>query len=377
MNKKLNLLFGLLIGFLIVSCSKDENNSNSKNDLNNGEFVVLIPYSVPINTIEINNEVYVFYNDDLAYDGGIYGERNKLSKVGSSGIIQWTKEIPLTNFPDLSIVTSYDNQINLFYQYNGEFNQMIFDLEGNYISTKLIQTGYFNSIQKNNSDFHISRAYNKDIIVNTYSFSGSLLKSDNLQSNLTLAQPETKIVVKNNTIYSFSSIWGGGNTSNFTCEVFQNNESTNTISKNGIVENIQIQNSLVLNNENILIVSINDYVYTFEVLSLNGSVIASKIFKSSSNIMKVFLTSNGNIGFVGGYNRPSNNYKWSEITILDPMLNVLTQRILGSYDEGEIFFDVKEANNYYVTGTTFGRNGDFDFPNNSTGVDMFLYRLNK
>ena len=383
--KKLTLL--IFIGIILFSCSSDENSTEQKTNLNDSEYVILFPLSTPINSLEINNELYIFYNDDEASGAGIFGASNKLSKVGDNGIIQWTRELDLNNFPDLSIVTSASNSLNFFYQFGDEFNLLQFDLDGNLLQSNLISNESFDLVQKNQNDFYLIKHNPSGIHSKKYSFSGNLLETTTL--NITIEEPAfSKTIIKNNKSYLFSiSDFNGSSPyfyDNYFCEIYEDNNLSNTINNETSNSNAYISNSIVLNNGNILLVTMFDdsldfLNYEFKVFdSVTGNQIANRVFESSSNIMRLFLNADGNIGFVGGYARPNDNSKWSRLTILDSNLNMISQRILGSLDIGEIFFAVNESSSsYYITGRTDGRNGDFDLPNNSTGTDMFLYKLNK
>ena len=375
--KKMTLL--LFIGIILTSCSNEEGISNKNSNLNSGEYVLLIPLSSPINTIELNNEIYIFYNDDEANDQtGGFGQSNKLSKINNEGLIEWTKEIPLNNYPDLSTITTTNNFLNFFYQYNGEFKLMKFDLAGNFVEENSIISEYFNTVQKNENDFNLIRHTSNGIISKKYSFLGELIET--IEINLTIETPNSsKTILKNDKTYLFSvSDFNGNNPffyDNFFCKTFNQNTLINTLNVNTSQKTSNYGLSKVFNNGNLLM-HFNDNDNTeLKLLSQDGIEIANNSFELNY-IGNSFLDSSENISIVGNYKETSNSIR-THITILDSNLDIVSQRLLGvnNYNNFRIAFE--SNNHYYIVGLTDSRTGDFDLPNNSSGTDMFIYKLKK
>ncbi|KQC33462.1 hypothetical protein AAU57_09155 [Nonlabens sp. YIK11] len=382
MKVKLTLIIKLLLLILFVSCSSEDNNTNSTNDLNSGEYVVLLPLSIPINSIEFNDEVYVFHNDGLNSDRRDFNDNN-ISKIDANGQLLWTKELSIDDAPETSFVTISNSQINFFYiSIDSELRCLQFDENGNQIAEKLIASNTFGEFYEGESSFYRSRPTQDGLSIEEYTLSGDLVGVNNL--DVPFQFPNSKFFIENDKIYVFGLSEFNSNTGRADdpfCKIFENGVLQQEIITRSN-ERVSIRESLVLDNGNLLFVYSgvidNRFQYRFQIIDpMSGNEIANQLFAASSNVISTHLNSNGNIVFATGNPRTDSFSKWSQVTILDPELNLISQRILGSFDEGEIFFDIKEESSYYISGTTFGRDGDFELPENTTGVDMFFYKLNK
>ena len=368
-----NFLYLLVLQLVLFSCANDD-----LNDLNNEEYVLLFPESLPLNTLEYNNELYVFYDSRSDY--------LQFSKLDHKGNVVWNKDLLWQTYPDNSIVILSGSKINFYYEYMAEFRRLVLDLDGNILSNDLIYTSSFQYIQKFDSGFYRIRCFEEAIDIETYSLTGELLLTRTIDAHI--ESPSPKVIIKGNKIYLFS-------TSNFNsdfpsyyeyfrCDVFVQNRLVNTINIPTLEKYPAEHSGLVFNDGTILM----PFTYEDNTGFLNyewrifdpvtGKEVKNKKFEASSNISAAMINTDGNIVFAGGNPRLNDKTKWSQFTILDTDLNQLSQRIIGSYDRGELFFEIKETQNYYyISGTTFGSDGDFDLPNNSPAVDMFIYRLNK
>tara|TARA_R110002051_G_scaffold321505_1_gene409364 strand:- start:2170 stop:3306 length:1137 start_codon:yes stop_codon:yes gene_type:complete len=377
--KKIILL--LFIGIIINSCSSEEDNLNKNSNLNKGEYVMLIPLSRPINTIEFNNEIYIFYNDDEANNQSfIHGESNKLSKINSEGLIEWTKEIPLYNYPDLSVASITNNKLNFFYQYNGEFNLMKFDLEGNFVEKKSIITNEsYDSVQVNENDFILIRHNSNGITYKKYSFSGEIKETVNIDLEIE-ETGKSKSILKNNKVYLFSISDFVRNSTfsykKFFCKTFNQNNLINTINVDTSAKNATYGLSNVFKNGNILMYfRDNQNNRELKLFNQNGLEIANNSFEPNY-VGNSFLNTSENIAIIGNYKETSNSIR-THLTILDSNLNIVSQRLLGVNNYNNFRIAYESNNNYYVVGLTNSKTGDFDLPNKSTGIDMFIYKLKK
>ncbi|WP_405567772.1 hypothetical protein [Polaribacter sp. Asnod6-C07] len=377
--KKMTILF--FIGIILTSCSNEADNLNRNNNLNIGEYVLLIPLSSPINTIEYNNEFYIFYNDDEANDQSfIHGQSNKLSKINRQGLIEWTKEIPLYNYPGFSITSIINNKLNFLYLYNGEFNLMVFDLEGNFLEKKpIIINELYDSVQKSDEGFILTRHHLDGVVLKKYSISGEILETINIDSKI-VEPNNTNSILKNDKIY-ISSASGFVRNSNFSYEnynfkIFSQNNLLNTINFDTPEGNIFYGLNKVFKNGNILITSDKRQGnIELKLFNENSIEIANNNFEKNY-IGNLFLNNSENIAIVGNYKESTNSIR-THLTILDSNLNISSQRLLGVNNYNNFRIAYESNNHYYVVGLTDSRTGDFDLPNNSTGTDMFIYKLKK
>ena len=130
-----NFLYLLVLQLVLFSCANDD-----LNDLNNEEYVLLFPESLPLNTLEYNNELYVFYDSRSDY--------LQFSKLDHKGNVVWNKDLLWQTYPDNSIVILSGSKINFYYEYMAEFRRLVLDLDGNILSNDLISTSSFQYIQK-------------------------------------------------------------------------------------------------------------------------------------------------------------------------------------------------------------------------------------
>jgi hypothetical protein len=109
-----------------------------------------------------------------------------------------------------------------------------------------------------------------------------------------------------------------------------------------------------------------------------GNGISTQRFSGFGRDFSTSSLSNNYICFLGVKN-PFQEGKKLNFKILNSNLDVISERNIGSLDNTGTFGSTchERANFYYIYGVTDSADGDFDLPNNSTGTDLFLYRLNK
>ncbi len=348
--------------------------------LKNDEYVVLFPISRPITSLEIDNELYVLY-EDLEFD------LQKLSKVSSNGVILWTKDLSInvTNHY-LNFMTNDDNQLYLFNNSGlGNFDKVQFDLEGNITEVSLLSNESFDDVHINQNNFYLIKHNSTGIYFEKYSSSGNLLETSNV--NISIEEPDKSKTIINNKSYLFGLSDFNGSAldfyDNYFCEIYENNSLLNSIKINISNSSAHFRESLVLDNGNILFITKTPEDTEFKLFdSSTGDNIANKTFEGIHNgDYSIFLMTDGNLGFVSHTSINDKNTKLSQFTILDSNLNTISQRFFGSYEFGEIRYDTHESrdgNYYYITGRTNGIDGDYTgVPNNSDTIDMFLFKLSK
>lgn len=380
---KKSILLSLIV-FFLLNCSGDENSNEQNTDLQNDEFVVLLPIARPFTSIEVNNDLYTLYED-------LVNDLNKLSKINNRGEVLWTKELSISLiFNNINFMAYDNNRLFVFSKSgNGIFNLIEFDLDGNFINTNPVSDENFDSVQINQNSFYLIRHSPTSIYSEEYSTSGNLLGA--FTNNISIEEPSySKTIIKNNKSFLFSlSDFNGsalGAYNNYFCEIYENDTLLNSIEIDISSSVADFHNSLVLENENIVFIIRSPTNGTELKLfnSMTGDNIANKTFDGiNSNDTRIFLMQDGNIGFVSqtGTSVNSENSKRSQFTILDSSLNIVSRKFFGSYSFGEIEYQVYESNNgnyYYITGRTNGTDGDYlGIPNNSDTIDMFLFKLSK
>lgn len=381
----------ILIIFLIVFNSCDSNDSIKENtDPHWGidEFVRLFPEDYPVTIFELDTGKSLVFHEK-------FRGKLKASLVNSLGEVEWTKEHNLANDVFInqgSTAFKYNNQI---YIYTGRLgiHKYIFDLEANLITSETLSSEDDYFLQKDDLNIYAVRnvhGSNNSKVIDyiKYSLTGNLIEGNNfLYENNSYS---SEIIIKNDLIYLFGESDFRSSLNfyeNYYCSIFD--LSGNLINRiDTETSNLKRSHSkLVLDNGNIIMSiynfeNINGFTalkdYEFRLFNLQGNLINSMVVNSSSNVLKLELLLENRFGLAGGRNALSTEPKFSQFSVFDSDLNQLYTKNIGSFDNGEEFFEIKESSeSYYLLGRTDGTDGDFDLPNNSTTSDMFYFKLSK
>ncbi|WP_223552301.1 hypothetical protein [Aestuariivivens sp. NBU2969] len=382
MRKKFILLIVTLIAY---GCNSSDETIETTLESEN-EFVILFPEAYPITSFELQNgnSIVIYENLNL-----------RISEVDTFGKILWTKE---HDFKIDILSNSIFILNNLIYCYSSGVNgieKRVINFNGDIVESELpFSQGTF--ISKDNDfifafDLYYNQSTSKtEITYRKYSLNGNFISETSFESDYLQLSSNSDIIVKNNYIYIFDEDDFQNSPNfyeNYFCKIYDLSGSLiNTI--NSEIKNLKSAHSkLVLDNGNILM-SIynfkedNSFVYIddydLRLYDLSGNLITTKTHKSYSNVLKINLLSNNEIAVAGGRDGSMTELKLSQFTVYDQNLNQVYSRNIGGYDSGDVFFKINEsANYYYLLGRTFDYNGDYDLPNNSTGTDMFYFKLEK
>lgn len=374
----------LFIIFLIVlmSCNNDSG-SVDNSDLQNSEYVMLIPEGFPISTVELDNNIQIIYLQSEVVSFDTY----KISQVNSDGIIEWTKEIESINgYIYKAILKRLDSDLYFIYLQNDGLKFIQFDFNGNILKRGIISNIFYNDLQESNDGFFAIKYERNIIITNKHTFAGDLIKSSKITTDIHSIN-HCKVLIKNGFSYVLSKENFTGNDpffyQNLNCKIF--NSSSEMTDEFDIVLDNKIgieQLSLALNSGNILTINYNGETNKthIEIFDSEGSLMFNNSFEEPTAGSSFITEDNtGSLRFIIKNNVATGNTKNMRLITLTQNLEVISERSLGSIsDIGDNARQIIENENFiYVIGSTAGTDGDFDLPNNSTSDDLFIFKLKK
>ncbi|MCF8255739.1 MAG: hypothetical protein K9J84_14270 [Bacteroidia bacterium] len=377
--KNLTLIF--FLGIILSSCSNDKNITDEEINSDNKEFLVLFPESYPIDSFELQNgNSIVFYND----------KKLKISEIDNFGEILWTKEHDLLIELFSNSLFQLDNLIYLYSSNSLGLNKIVFNLQGEIIDTELLYSE--GSLMTKDSNFIYGFAFDYNILTNNteityrkYSLKGDFITEQSFVAELNGSSVD--LYIKDNHIYIFGDYLLPNSYQNYYCKVYDFQGSILSTINTETSETKSFHSKLVLDNGNILLSVYNlqingnlSYIDSYDLILYNrsGNLIKTKTINSDAFPLKLDLLSTDNIAVAGGRAGSLNGLKLSQLTIFDQNLNEFYSRNIGGYNNLDVFFKINESSNYYyVLGRTDDNSGDYDLPNNSTGADMFYYKLKK
>lgn len=369
----------IISSFIVFSCSSNENPVNDNipvvnNNLNETEYVKLLPEVLPNTLKSLSDGKYLLSHS-------IGSSTLTLGMYDDNGVLIWDKLFSNGTIGTLNDIYINNQDVYFASVDNDGIKFTTLDLSGNITGEIILENSSFfgNRIFKfSGSSFYIGYIDNGVFYMRKYSLAGQLIDSFNLPIDSTSSI--RSVEVKNDYIFVIelkdfnNSVVGSYE--NLSCSIF----SSEGTFVNEIItpySNFSTSGIRVLNTGSILISKSNSLISEFEKYEVNGDLLNSHTITGyySGNI---FEDENQNLVFFGSLsNGVLVNNRSTEMLKMDSNFNVLYNRYLGGsvYDVVGLFGENNTS--YILVGTTESTNGDFDLPNNSDGLDTFIFKLDK